>query len=93
VSTGNGPTAYLAAICYLIDLAGNFSDLGCPGEGRLINRLSTSVVGDAENLQAVLEHGYQAFMEVADMINVPAWRQSFIENVPANREFYGDAGA
>jgi hypothetical protein len=42
-------------------------------------------LGDAENVQAVLERGYQALMEVADTINVPKWRESFLENVPDNR--------
>jgi len=42
-------------------------------------------LGEVENVQAVLESAHQAFMEVADTINVPAWRQSFLENVPDNR--------
>ena len=42
-------------------------------------------LGEAENLQAVIESGHQALMEVADKINVPAWRQSFLENVPDHR--------
>jgi tetratricopeptide (TPR) repeat protein len=39
-------------------------------------------LGDEENLQAALEAGYKVFMDTADKINVPAWRQSFLENVP-----------
>ena len=42
-------------------------------------------LGEAENAQAVIESGHQALMEVADKINVPAWRQSFLENVPDHR--------
>ena len=42
-------------------------------------------LGETENLQAVLESAHQAFMDVADTINVPEWRQSFLENVPDNR--------
>jgi class 3 adenylate cyclase/tetratricopeptide (TPR) repeat protein len=42
-------------------------------------------LGEAENVQAVLEGGHQALMEAADTINVPEWRQSFFENVPDNR--------
>ncbi len=42
---------------------------------------------DKENLQAVLEAGYKEFMGAADKINVPAWRQSFLENVPDVRTF------
>ncbi len=43
------------------------------------------VLGEEENLQAALESGHQALMELADKINVPSWRQSFLENVPQNR--------
>lgn len=42
-------------------------------------------LGEAENARAALELGHQALMEVADTINVPEWRQSFLENVPDNR--------
>ena len=42
-------------------------------------------LGEVDNVQAVLESGHQALMEVADKINVPAWRQSFLENVPDHR--------
>ncbi len=44
-------------------------------------------LGDEENLQAVLEAGYKVFMGAADKINVPDWRQSFLENVPDVRTF------
>jgi len=44
-------------------------------------------LGDEENLQAVLEIGHQAFMGYVDKINVPAWRQSALENVPDTRAF------
>jgi len=42
-------------------------------------------LGEAENAQAVIESGHQILMEMADQINVPEWRQSFLENVPDNR--------
>jgi len=42
-------------------------------------------LGDEEHLQVALEIGHQTLMELADTINVPAWRQSFLENVPENR--------
>jgi len=42
-------------------------------------------LGENENTQAVIESGFQALMEVADKINVPEWRQSFLENVPDHR--------
>jgi tetratricopeptide (TPR) repeat protein len=58
-----------------------------PGMTYRICAETFEALGEAENLQAVLERGHQAFMEVADKINVPAWRQSFLENVPENRAF------
>ena len=45
-------------------------------------------LGDAENFQAVVEISYQSLMEVADTINVPAVRQSFLENNPNNRAIF-----
>ncbi len=44
-------------------------------------------LGEEESFQAVLEGGYQALMEMADRINVPAWRQSFLENNHVIRAF------
>jgi tetratricopeptide (TPR) repeat protein len=42
-------------------------------------------LGDVKNFRAVIASGHQALMEVADTINVPEWRKSFLENVPDNR--------
>jgi hypothetical protein len=42
-------------------------------------------LGDDENARAVIQSAHQALMDVADKINVPAWRQSFLENVPDHR--------
>ncbi len=42
-------------------------------------------LGEADLVQVVLENGHRALMEVADKINVPEWRLSFLENVPENR--------
>jgi class 3 adenylate cyclase/tetratricopeptide (TPR) repeat protein len=42
-------------------------------------------LGEAETFQAVLESGHQTLVEMADTINLPEWRQSFLENVPDNR--------
>jgi eukaryotic-like serine/threonine-protein kinase len=42
-------------------------------------------LGEAESAQAVIESAHQALLDYAEKINVPAWRQSFIENVPDNR--------
>ena len=42
-------------------------------------------LGEEEYARAVIESGHQTLMEVANTINVPAWRQSFLEDVPDNR--------
>jgi hypothetical protein len=42
-------------------------------------------LGEDENALLVIQIGHQALMEMADKINVPAWRQSFLENVPDHR--------
>ncbi len=44
-------------------------------------------LGEEGNVQAVLESGHLVLMGVADKINVPEWRQSFLENEPVNRAF------
>jgi tetratricopeptide (TPR) repeat protein len=43
-------------------------------------------LGEVENLKEVLEVAHQELMDAASKINVPAWRQSFMQNVPYNRE-------
>ena len=60
---------------------------GMSSPGRVFRACAETfdALGEVENAQAVLESGHQALMEVADKINVPAWRQSFLENVPENR--------
>ena len=40
---------------------------------------------DKKNMNAVLEAGHRQLMEMADTIRVPAWRKSFLEDVPENR--------
>ncbi len=45
-------------------------------------------LGEKETVQCVLTTGYKALMEVADAINLPEGRKSFLENVPENREFF-----
>ncbi len=60
------------------------------GNGSRAYRMCAEVfdaLGQEENLQEVLEIGYREFMDVAEKINVPAWRQSFLENVPDIRTF------
>jgi hypothetical protein len=49
-----------------------------------------AALGDGQNLQAVLEAGNQALMDLAEIINVPAWCQSFLGNVSDHRALYGN---
>ncbi len=42
-------------------------------------------LGERENARLALHAGHQALVDKADMINMPEWRQSFLENVPENR--------
>jgi len=41
--------------------------------------------GDSEKAVMALQAGYQTLMERADRISDPAWRKSFLENVPEHR--------
>jgi len=42
-------------------------------------------LGEAENARVVLESGHQTLMDIADTINLPEWRQSFLENQPDHK--------
>lgn len=42
-------------------------------------------LADSERLEEVLQTGNQVLMDVAETINIPEWRQSFLENVPDHR--------
>jgi hypothetical protein len=42
-------------------------------------------LGEAENAWAVLESGHQILIDIADTINLPEWRQSFLENQPDHK--------
>lgn len=42
-------------------------------------------LGEEQDLRSVLEVAHQELLNVAGKINVPAWRQSFMENVPEHR--------
>ena len=44
-----------------------------------------TAVPDGPTLSAVVQAGYEFIMARADRISDPLWRQSFLENVPANR--------
>jgi len=43
------------------------------------------VLGKEDIARTAIDLGHQALMEMADKISEPAWRQSFLENVPDNR--------
>jgi class 3 adenylate cyclase/tetratricopeptide (TPR) repeat protein len=66
-----------------------YSWLGMDNPLRMYHKCAETfdALGDAENLQSVLDAGYQAMMEVADMINNPEWRHSFLQNNPNCRSF------
>ena len=61
--------------------------VGCNNPGLVYRTCAETfdALGEAENTRAVLENGHRALMEMADKINVPEWRQSFLENVPDHR--------
>ena len=42
-------------------------------------------LGEKEDLEALLASAHQALLELAEKIDVPEWRKSFLENVPENR--------
>jgi tetratricopeptide (TPR) repeat protein len=57
------------------------------GQGRVYKSCAETfdALGQPEDVQAVLERAHQDLMDAADSINVPEFRQSFLENVPDNR--------
>ncbi|HEX8993389.1 MAG TPA: adenylate/guanylate cyclase domain-containing protein [Anaerolineales bacterium] len=59
--------------------------MGDPGWAYHTCAETFDALADDDSMQAVLEAGHKAFLEVADRINVPSWRQSFLENVPEIR--------
>jgi tetratricopeptide (TPR) repeat protein len=59
--------------------------MGNPGTVYRVCAETFDALGEVENARAAIESGHQALMEVADKINAPAWRQSFLENVPDHR--------
>ena len=61
--------------------------MGNPVRVYLICAETFDALGDEDNLRMVLENGHQELMAVANTKNIPAWRQSFLENVPDNRVF------
>ena len=63
-----------------------FYGMGNPGWVYLTCAETFDALGEKEYLQAVLESGHQALMEVANSKTMPAWRQSFLENVPEHRK-------
>ncbi len=61
--------------------------MGNPVTAYLTCAETFDALGEEESLQEVLENAYRGIIEVADKINVPAWRQAFLENVPDMRDF------
>ncbi len=59
--------------------------MGNPGKVYLNLAEAFDALGEEENLRTVLEVAHREFMDVSQKINVPAWRQSFLEGVPENR--------
>ena len=59
--------------------------MGYPGNVYRTCAETFDALGSMVSFCAILESGHQTLMEVADTINVPAWRQSFLENVPEHR--------
>ena len=59
--------------------------LADPGNVCRVCAETFDILGEEEAFQAALEVGHQNLLEVADRINVPEWRQSFLENVPDHR--------
>jgi tetratricopeptide (TPR) repeat protein len=61
--------------------------LGMNNPGRAyLNCVETfEALGATQNARAALEAGHQTLLEVADKINVPEWRLSFLENLPEHR--------
>ncbi len=61
--------------------------MGNPPLVYLICAETFDALGDEDKLQEVLEIGHREFMRVSEKFNVPAWRQSWFENVPETRAF------
>ena len=61
--------------------------VGLNNPGRVYHTCAETfdALGEDENAQAVIESGHQVLMNMAEKINVPEWRQSFLEKVPDNR--------
>ena len=60
---------------------------GMPYAGRLYRTCAEifDALGDSEKARQAAAAGYRALMQVADSINIPEWRQSYLQNVPDNR--------
>jgi len=59
--------------------------LSGPGNVYRVCAETFDALGEAEAVQAALEGGHRALLEIAGKIDMPEWRQSFLENVPDNR--------
>jgi tetratricopeptide (TPR) repeat protein len=59
--------------------------LNSPGGVFRILADTFDALGETEELQAVLASAHQALLELAEKIDMPEWRKSFLENIPENR--------
>jgi class 3 adenylate cyclase/tetratricopeptide (TPR) repeat protein len=62
-----------------------WTGMGNPGAVYRTCAETLDALGETEDAQAVIEIAHQGLLDLADKINVPAWRRSFLENVPDNR--------
>jgi class 3 adenylate cyclase/tetratricopeptide (TPR) repeat protein len=62
-------------------------NMGNPGRVYRICAETFDALGDEENYRAAIERGHEELMIVADTINDPDVRQSFLENDPDHRVF------
>jgi class 3 adenylate cyclase/predicted ATPase len=59
--------------------------MSLPGWVYLTMAETFDALGDEESYREAVEIGHQAVLDVAASINVPEWRQSFLEEVPYHR--------
>jgi class 3 adenylate cyclase/predicted ATPase len=62
-----------------------WTGMGYPGWTYHTCAETFDILGDTETMWAVIESGHQALLDMAEKVDVPEWRQSFLENVPDHR--------
>jgi tetratricopeptide (TPR) repeat protein len=60
--------------------------MSLPGWTYLTLAETFDALGDELRYREAVEAGYQTVLAVAETIDVPAWRQTFLEEVPAHRK-------